>query len=163
MSTLRRLVAPPEEASGTGGTTIASATRATSSHVAMSSKKYNNLLTYLATSMTQGLKAKLHPQPAFTTLPRSISGRRSMMAVTHGASLRQEEGTVLTGTTTTMKTTASPPSPPTSLKNPIPRILNQLKSPSMTASRTRASGSDATPLPSRSQGDPTPLKHSTSR
>jgi hypothetical protein len=55
------------------------------------------------------------------------------------------------------------PSPPTSLKNPIPRSLNQSESPSTTASKTRASGADSTPLPSRSQGDPTPPKHSTSR
>jgi hypothetical protein len=33
----------------------------------------------------------------------------------------------------------------------------------MMASRTRASGFDATPLPSKSQGGPTPPKHSTSR
>jgi hypothetical protein len=52
----------------------------------------------------------------------------------------------------------SPTSQPTSLKNPIPRSLNQSGSPSTTASKTRASGSDATPLPSRFQGDPTPAK-----
>jgi hypothetical protein len=106
--------------------------------VATLNKKYNNLLANLATSVAQGLKAKLHPRPAFTTLARSISGRRSMMAVTRGASLRQGEGTVLKGTTTTTTMTASPPSPPTSLKNPILRIFNQSESPSMTASRTHA-------------------------
>jgi hypothetical protein len=37
-------------------------------------KKYNNLLANLATSMVQGLKAKLHSRLAFTTLPRSTSG-----------------------------------------------------------------------------------------
>jgi hypothetical protein len=35
----------------------------------MPNKKYNNLCASLATSMVQGLKAKLHPRPAFTTLP----------------------------------------------------------------------------------------------
>jgi hypothetical protein len=69
MVTLCRSVAPPDEAPGTGGTTIASATRATSPCVATSNKKYNNLLAYLATSVMLGLKAKLHPWPAFTTLP----------------------------------------------------------------------------------------------
>jgi hypothetical protein len=49
------------------------------------------------------------------------------------------------------------------LRNPTPRILNQLGAPSMTASKTRTNGFDATPLPSRSQGDPTPPRHSTSR
>jgi hypothetical protein len=48
--------------------------------VATLKKKYNNLLTYLVTSMMQGIKAKLHPRQAFTTLPLSISGRRSTMA-----------------------------------------------------------------------------------
>jgi hypothetical protein len=33
----------------------------------------------------------------------------------------------------------------------------------MTASKTRANGFDATPLPSRSQKDPTPPRHSTSQ
>jgi hypothetical protein len=47
-------------------------------------------------------------------------------------------------------------------ENPIPRSLNQSESPSTMASRTRASGFDATPLPSRFQGDPTPPKLSTS-
>jgi hypothetical protein len=37
--------------------------------MATMNKKYNNLLTNLATSMVQGLKAKLHLRPAFTTLP----------------------------------------------------------------------------------------------
>jgi hypothetical protein len=43
--------------------------RATSLHVATLNKKYNNLLTNLATTMAQGLKAKLHSRLAFTTLP----------------------------------------------------------------------------------------------
>jgi hypothetical protein len=80
--------APLEEAPGTGGTTIASATSATSPRVATVDKRYNNPLAHLATSVTQGLKAKLHPRPAFTTLPRLILGRRSMMAMMHIASLR---------------------------------------------------------------------------
>jgi hypothetical protein len=65
---------PSGEALEIRGTTIASATRVTSPLVAMLNKKYNNLLAYLATSVAQGLKAKLHPRPAFTTLPRSILG-----------------------------------------------------------------------------------------
>jgi hypothetical protein len=68
--------------------------------VATSNKKYNNPLANLATSVTQGLKGKLHSRPAFMTLPRSISGRRSMMAVMRGALLRQGDGTVPIGTTT---------------------------------------------------------------
>jgi hypothetical protein len=142
--------------------TVANATRATSPRVPTPNKKYNNPLTNLTTSVAQGLKAKLHSRPAFMMLPRSISGRRSMTSVTRGASLRQGEGTVPIGTTTMTTTTASPPSSPTSLKNPIPRSLNQSESPSTMASRTRASGSDATLLPSRFQGDPTQLKLSTS-
>jgi hypothetical protein len=50
----------PEEAPGTGGTTIASATRAHSPRMATSSRRYNNPLTHLATGATQGLKAKLY-------------------------------------------------------------------------------------------------------
>jgi hypothetical protein len=68
MVTLRRSAAPLEEASGTGGTTITSATRATSPRVATSNNKYNNPLANLATGVTQDLKAKLHPRPAFTML-----------------------------------------------------------------------------------------------
>jgi hypothetical protein len=124
MVILCRSTAPPEEAPGTEGSTTASATWATNPRVATSNKKYNNSLANLATSVTQGLKSKLHLRPAFTMLPRSILGRRSIMAASRGASLRQGEGTIPTGTTTTT-TTTSPPSPPTSLKNPIPRILNQ--------------------------------------
>jgi hypothetical protein len=48
--------------------------------VATSSKRYNNPLSHLATGVTKGLKARLHPRPAFTTLPRLILGRISMMA-----------------------------------------------------------------------------------
>jgi hypothetical protein len=69
MVTLRRLVTPLEEALGTGGMTIASATRARSPRLATSNKKYNNPLAHLAKGAMQGLKAKLHPRPAFTTLP----------------------------------------------------------------------------------------------
>jgi hypothetical protein len=147
----------------TGGTTVASATRATRPHVTTMNKKYNNLLANLATSMVQGLRAKLHSRPAFTMLRRSTSGRRSMMATMRSVLSKQGEGTVSTSTTMTMITTASPPSPPTSLTNPIPRSSNQLESPSTMASRTHASGSDATPLLSRFQRDPTPPKLSTSR
>jgi hypothetical protein len=59
---------PLEEAPGAGGTTTASATRATRPCAATMNKKYNNLL---ATSVVQGIKAKLHSRPAFTTLPQS--------------------------------------------------------------------------------------------
>jgi hypothetical protein len=37
--------------------------------MAMSSKRYNNPLAHLATGATQGLKAKLHPRPAFHDAP----------------------------------------------------------------------------------------------
>jgi hypothetical protein len=37
--------------------------------MAMLNKKYNNLLANLATSVAQGLKAKLNSRPAFTMLP----------------------------------------------------------------------------------------------
>jgi hypothetical protein len=107
-------------------------------------------------------QAKLHLRLGFTTLPRLILGRRSIMAETRGASSRQGEGTIPTGTTMMMITTASLPLPPTSLRNPTPRILNQSGSPSMTASKTRANGFDATPLPSRSPEDPTLPRHSIS-
>jgi hypothetical protein len=50
--------------------------------VATLNKKYNNPLANLVTSMAKGLKAKLHSRPAFTTLPRSILGRRSITAAT---------------------------------------------------------------------------------
>jgi hypothetical protein len=82
MVTPCRLVAPLQEALGTGGTTIASATRARSPRVATSSGRYNNPLAHLATGAMQGLKAKLHQRQAFMTLPRLILGRRSMMAAT---------------------------------------------------------------------------------
>jgi hypothetical protein len=102
--------------------TITSATRASSPCVATSNKRCSNPLNHLATGAIQGLKAKLHPRPASRTLPRSILGRRSMMAATRGASSRKGEGTVPTGTTMMTITTASPPSPLTSLRNPTPRI-----------------------------------------
>jgi hypothetical protein len=86
-----------------------------------------------------------------------------MMVATRGASSRQEEGIVPTGTTTMTIPTISPPSPPTSPRNPTPRILNYSRPPIMMASKTRANGFDATPLLSRSQGDPTPPRNSTSR
>jgi hypothetical protein len=163
MVTPCRLVALLEEAPGTGGMTITSATRARSPRVATSSRRYNNPLARLAIGATQGLMAKLHPSPAFTTFPRLILGRRSMMAVTRSASSRQGERPIPKGTTMRMTTNASPPSPPTSLGNPTQRILNQSGSPSMTASKTRANGFDATPLPLRSQGDPNPPMHCTFR
>ncbi|RLN16083.1 hypothetical protein C2845_PM02G16510 [Panicum miliaceum] len=108
MVTLHRLVAPLEEDKDIRGTTIASATRtiqlamaiprASSPRVATWNKSCNNPLAHLATGAMQGLKAKLHPRPASKTLPRSILGRRSMMAATRGASSRHGEGTVPTGT-----------------------------------------------------------------
>jgi hypothetical protein len=115
------------------------------------------------TNMVEGLKAKLHSRLAFTTLPRSTLGRRSMVAATRGVLSKQGEGTVLTGTTTMMTMTVSPPSPPTSPTNPIPTSSNKSESPSTTVSRTRTSGSDATPWPSRFQEDPTLAKISTFR
>jgi hypothetical protein len=155
-----RSIAPLEEALGAGGTTTASATRATRSHVATMNRKYNNPL---ATSVVQGIKAKIHWRPAFTTPPRSTSGRRSLKAVTHGLLLKRGEETVPAGATTTMTATASPPSPPASPTSPIQRTSNQSESPSMMVSRTRASGFDATPLLLKFQGDPTPPKLSTSQ
>jgi hypothetical protein len=62
----RRLVTPLEEALGVGGTTTASATRATRLCVATMNKKYNNPL---ATSVVQGIKAKIRSRLAFMTLP----------------------------------------------------------------------------------------------
>jgi CTP:molybdopterin cytidylyltransferase MocA len=62
----RWLVAPPEEAPGAGGRTTASAMRATHPCVATMNKKYNNPL---ATSVVQGIKAKIHSRPTFMTLP----------------------------------------------------------------------------------------------
>jgi hypothetical protein len=114
MVTLCRLAAPQDDAPGTGGTTIAR-TKATSPRVATLNKKYNNPLANLATSVMQGLKARPHLRQLMM-LPRLILGKRSMMAATCGASLRQGEGTVPTGTTTTTTMTASPALPPTSLK-----------------------------------------------
>jgi hypothetical protein len=126
--TLQWSVTHSEEIPRTGGTTVTSATRATSARVATRNKKYSNLLANLATSMPQGLKARLHSRPAFTTLLRSTSERRSMMAVTCNILSKQGEGTVPTSTTMMKTMTASPPSPPTTPKNPIPRSLNQSES-----------------------------------
>jgi hypothetical protein len=106
-------------------------------------KKYNNLL---ATSVVQGIMAKLHSRPAFMALPRSTSGRRSMKATTRGMLSKQGEGTVLAGVTMTMIATASPPSPPTSPTSYIQRSSNLSKSPCITVSRAYVSGFDATPL-----------------
>jgi hypothetical protein len=72
-------------------------------------KKYNNLL---ATSVGQGIKAKIHSRPTFMTLPRSTSGRRSMKSVMRGSSLKQGEGTIPASATMIMIETASPPSQP---------------------------------------------------
>jgi hypothetical protein len=58
--------------------------------VATMNKRYNNAL---ATSMVQGIKAKIHSRPAFTTPPRSTSSRRSMKAATHDVLLKQGERT----------------------------------------------------------------------
>jgi hypothetical protein len=149
----------PEEAPGTGGMTVASATRATSPRMATLNKKYNNLLANLATSMAQGLKAKPHPRPAFTTLARSISGRRSMTACIIKARRRDHPDRYHDDD----NNDRFPSFTSNITEKSYPKELNQSESPSMTASRTRTSGSDATPLPSRSQGDPTPQKHSTSR
>jgi hypothetical protein len=66
MTKLRRSVAPPEEILEAGGTTTASATRATRPCVATMNKRYNNPL---ATSVVQGIKTKIHLRPAFTTPP----------------------------------------------------------------------------------------------
>jgi hypothetical protein len=74
-------------------------------------KKYNNLL---ATSVGQGIKAKIHSRPTFTTLPRPTSGRRSMKAMTRGLLLKRGEGIIPADATTTTTVTASAPSPPTS-------------------------------------------------
>jgi hypothetical protein len=86
-----------------------------------------------------------------------------MMVTTHGTSLRQGEGTDLTDMTMPTIVTASLRSPPTSPIAPTPRTSNQSESPSMTISKTHASGSAATLLPSRCQGDPTLPRRSTSR
>jgi hypothetical protein len=88
--------------------------------MATMNKKYNNPL---ATSVVQGIKAKIHSRPAFMTLPRSTSGRRSMKAAMHGVLLNQGEGIVLAGITMTTAT-ASPPSPPTSPTSPIQMSSN---------------------------------------
>jgi hypothetical protein len=66
--------------------------------MATMNKKYNNLLT---TSVVQGIKAKIHSRPTSMTLPRSTSGRRSTKAVTRGVLLKQGEGIVPAGATTT--------------------------------------------------------------
>jgi hypothetical protein len=153
-------VAPLEEALGAGGTTTASAARATHPRVATMNKKYNKPLT---TSMGQGIKAKIHSRPTFTMLPRSTIGRRSMKAAMRDLLLKRGEGTVPAGATTTTTVTTSLPSPPASPTSPIQRTSNQSESPSTTVSRTCASGFDATPLPLKFQEDPTTPKLSTSR
>jgi hypothetical protein len=153
-------LAPLEEAPGAEGTTTASIMWATHPRVATMNKKYNNLL---ATSVVQGIKAKIHSRPAFTMLPQSILGKRSTKAVTRGVLLNQGEGTVPAGATMTTTATASPPSPPASPTSPIQRNSNQSKSRSTMVSKTRASGFDATPLLLKFQGDPTPPKLSSSR
>jgi hypothetical protein len=56
-----------------------------------------------------------------------------------------------------------PASPPASPTSPIQRTSNQSESPSMTVSRTRASGFIATPSPLKFQGDPTLQKICTFR
>jgi hypothetical protein len=131
--------------------------------VATMNKKYNNLLANLATSMAQGLKAKLHSRPAYTTLPQSTSGRRSMTAAMRSILSKQGEGTVPAGATTTMTATASLPSPPISPTSPIQRSSNHSESLSTTVSRTHAGRFDAIPLLLKFQGDPIPPKLSTSR
>jgi hypothetical protein len=110
--------------------------------VATMNKKYNNPL---ATSVAQGIKTKIHSRPAFTTLPRSTSGRRSTKAATRGVLSNQGEGTVPAGAMTTTTATASPPSPPASPTSPTQRTSNQSESRSTMASKTHASGFDATP------------------
>jgi hypothetical protein len=62
----RRLVATPEEALEAGGTTTASATRATRPRVATMNKRCNNPL---ATSVVQGIKAKIHSSAIFMMAP----------------------------------------------------------------------------------------------
>jgi hypothetical protein len=152
-------VAPPEEAMGVGGMTTTSATRATRPRMTTMNKKYNNPL---ATSGAQGIKAKIHLRPTFTTPPRSTSGRRSTKAATRGLLLKRGEGTVPAGATTTTTATVSQPSPPASPTSPTPRTSNQSESPSMMVSRTCTSGFVATPSPLKFQGDPTLQKLSTS-
>jgi hypothetical protein len=127
---------------GAGGMKTASETRATRSHAVTMNKNYNNLL---VTSMVQGIKAKIHSRPAFTTLPQSTLGRRSMKAATCGVLSKQGEGPIPARTTVMTTATASLPSPPTSPTNPIPRSSNQSGSPSTMVSRTHANGFDATP------------------
>jgi hypothetical protein len=153
-------IAPLEEAPGAEGMTTTSKTRATRPHVATMNKKYNNPL---ATSVGQGIKAKIHSRPTFMTLPQSTSGRRSMKAVTRGLSVKREEGTVPVGATTMTTATASLPSPSASLTSPTERTTNQSESPTTTVSRTHASGFDATLMLLKFQEDPTPQKLSTSR
>jgi hypothetical protein len=82
MVTLHKLVAPLEEVSDIGGTTIASATRTiqsamatlttSSPHVATLNKRCNNQSAHLAAGTTQGLRAKFHLRPAFRMLLRLI-------------------------------------------------------------------------------------------
>jgi hypothetical protein len=74
--------------------------------MATMNKKYSNPL---ATSVVQGIKAKIHSRPTFMTLPRSTLGRRSMKAAKHGMLLKPGEGTVLAGATTMMIAASSPP------------------------------------------------------
>jgi hypothetical protein len=136
-------VAPLKEAPRARGTTTASTTRATRPCEATMNKKYNNPL---APSVVQGIKAKIHSRPAFTTLPRSTLGRRSMKAATRGVSLQRGEDTTPAGTTMTTTATASLSSPPTSSTSLIQRSSNQSESPSTMVSRTHARGFDATTL-----------------
>jgi ribose 5-phosphate isomerase RpiB len=66
MAKPRRLVAPSEEALGAGGTTTASAARATRPRVATMNKKYNNPLAISVGQRHQGqdpLEAILHDAP----------------------------------------------------------------------------------------------------
>jgi hypothetical protein len=67
-------------------------------------KKYNNPL---ATSVVQGIKAKIHSRPTSMTLPLSTSGRRSMKAAMRGVLLKQGEGTAPAGATTMTTSTVS--------------------------------------------------------
>jgi hypothetical protein len=156
----RWLVAPLEEATGAGGTTTASAMRATRPRVAIMKKKYNNPL---ATSVGQSTTAKIQSRSTSMRLPQSTSGRKSTRTTTRGLLLKRGEGTILSGPTMMMTATASLPSPPTSPTSPTPKTSNQLESPSMTVSRTRAIGFVATPSPLKFQRDPTLQKLSTSR
>jgi hypothetical protein len=157
---------------GRSGATTAGATRtirvvtaigkASSPHVDTLTKRCNNLRDHSAANTPQGLKARPSLRPVYRMPLRLIAGRRSMTVASHGASLRQEEGTDLTDTMTLTIVTASPRSPPTSPIVPIPRTSNQSASPSTTVSKTHTSGLAATPLPLRCQGDLTLPRCSTS-